>query len=68
LQKRNIPVTYNFLATYDFLSWKDRFDEQIKDRYESIHKDLLYTNKKQEFGIALKVFEEINDVLTKIGE
>ncbi len=68
LQKRYIPENYNPLEEYDFLSWKDRFDEQIKNRYESIHKDLLYTNKKQEFWIALKVFEEINDVLRKIDE
>ena len=68
LEKRNIPVEYNPRDDYDFDSWKMYFNESIKNRYETLHMDLLYTNQKQNFEDALDAFEDINKVFASIGE
>lgn len=68
LQKRHIPQGYNPLGAYDFKNWKDKFDGKIKSIYENLHNELLYDNVKQNFSLAIRCFEEINEVLIKIGE
>ena len=68
LEKRNIPKEYNPLGPYNFLGFKVNFNDEIKTIYEELHKDLLYTNEKQNFNDALTVFEEINDILIDIDE
>jgi len=68
LQKRNIPKTYNPIEVYGFDTWKERFNIEIKGRYEKLHEDLLYTDEKQEFSLAIETFSSINQILKKIGE
>lgn len=67
LEKRNIPKEYNPTRAYDFSSWKSEFTK-AKDVYEKLHEDLLYTDEKQRFDDAVKAFEQINIILTEIGE
>lgn len=68
LEKRNIAKEYDPTGTYDFEKWKDKFDSVIKNRYESLHKDLLYTDEKQDFDKAIEVFEKLSDIFSSIGE
>lgn len=68
LEKRYIPKEYNPTGLYDYLSWKGKFTDDIRNRYESLHIDLLYTDEKQDFNIPIKVFDEINQILININE
>ena len=68
LEKRSCSADYNPEAPYCFDAWKDTFDASIRKRYETLHEDLLYTNEKQNFDDALKVFEEIDRIFTAINE
>ncbi|MBD5100217.1 MAG: nucleotidyl transferase AbiEii/AbiGii toxin family protein [Clostridiales bacterium] len=68
LGKRNLSQDYNPRGAYDFEIWKDKFDGEIKSIYENLHKELLYTNIQQDFSLAIKCFDEINEVFIKIGE
>lgn len=68
LEKRNVLEVYNPETPYDFLTWKDTFNKDIRKRYESLHQSLLYTNEQQDFDIAVQVFEEINERLDLINE
>ena len=67
-RKRNIPVEYNPLGDYDFDKFKIHFSEEIKKIYENLHKNLLYTNEKQDFEEAIKIFKEINSILKEIKQ
>lgn len=68
LKKRGIPKEYNPKGTYDFDSWKSKFTPQIRSRYETLHKDLLYTDEQQNFDDALYTFYELNKIFEEIGE
>lgn len=68
LQKRNISEEYEPIGTYDFESWKHKFDYHIRERYESLHEDLLYTFEKQNFDDAISTFEKINEIFSGLGE
>ena len=68
LEKRGIIKEYNPKGAYDFDSWKQYFTSQIRSRYETLHKDLLYTDEQQKFDDALYAFSEINKIFTEIGE
>lgn len=68
LEKRGITKEYNPQGAYDFDSWKQCFTPQIHSRYETLHKDLLYTEEPQKFEDALYVFAEINGIFAEIGE
>ena len=68
LEKRDIPNEYNPLGAYAFDSWKDKFDLNIKERYETLHEDLLYTDEKQNFDKAIEVFKLVDQRLQSIGE
>ena len=68
LRKRNIPVEYNPLGDYDFDKFKIHFSVEIKKIYENLHKNLLYTNEKQDFEEAIKIFKEINSILKEIKQ
>lgn len=68
LEKRNISKEYDPTKAYDFENWKDYFTDEIKNVYENLHKDLLYTDEKQKFEDALRVFEKIDVRLIEIGE
>ena len=68
LNKRNKSKDYNPVGPYDFGSWKHYFTHKVKDIYECLHNDLLYTNEKQNFEKAVATFDAINDLLMDIGE
>jgi predicted nucleotidyltransferase component of viral defense system len=68
LEKRNISKDYDPLGAYDFPSWQDLFDDSIRQRYESLHMDLLYTNEKQDFDDAIAAFDCISATFAEIGE
>ena len=68
LTKRNISKEYNPLGDYDFNSFKQYFTDEIRTIYENMHKDLLYTDQKQNFDEAIATFETINNILIDIGE
>ncbi|MBR5618396.1 MAG: nucleotidyl transferase AbiEii/AbiGii toxin family protein [Clostridia bacterium] len=67
LEKRNIPENYDPTGAFGFSKWRQDF-MTAKDAYEHLHEDLLYTDEKQIFEDAIKTFEQIDAVLTAIGE
>ncbi len=68
LEKRNISKEYNPVGAYDFDSWKHYLNERVRETYENLHKELLYTDEQQNFEDAISVFFEINNILKDIGE
>lgn len=68
LEKRDLPDEYDSTEAYAFNEWKKYFSDEIKTRYESLHHDLLYSSERQDFEKAIVAFDEINDLLTQIGE
>lgn len=68
LDKRNISEEYDPTGLYAFESWQQHFTEEIKNTYENLHKELLYTDVQQNFEDALSIFKEVNELLKVIGE
>lgn len=68
LQKRNISKEFNPLSAYCFEDWRECFNNDIKKRYETLHEDLLYTDKKQNFSEAKAAFEQISNIFAQIDE
>lgn len=68
LEKRIIPKEYNPKGAYDFDSWESKFTNEIRLRYETLHKDLLYTDEQQCFDEVLKTFKAINNIFKEIDE
>ena len=68
LKKRITAKEYNPKGAFDFNIWKKYFDRNIKKRYEELHKDLLYTDEKQDFSKAIDIFGKLNGIFTEIGE
>ena len=66
--KRNISAEYDPTGAYDFPSWQHCFDNGIRTTYESLHETLLYTDEKQNFDLAIKVFSEISALMATINE
>ena len=66
--RRNISAEYDPTGPYNFPAWQHRFDAAIRSTYESLHETLLYTDEKQNFGLAIKTFNEINTILFDIEE
>lgn len=68
LQKRLLPKLYNPLGSYEFDKWRNTFNNEIRKIYEGLHLDLLYTNERQDFDIAIDTFSKINELLQSINE
>lgn len=68
LSKRGIAKDYNPAGPYDFDAWKEKFDSRVKENYEQLHNNLLYTNEKQDFAKAITAFETIDRLFKDIGE
>jgi len=68
LEKRNLSVSYNSLAAYNFQDWKDLLDDKVKRNYESLHKTLLYTDEPQKIDDAVSVFTSISQLFAELGE
>lgn len=68
INRRNTPKDYDPLGTYDFAFWKHILDAGIRATYESLHTNLLYTDEKQDFDMAIQTFEKIDAILKRVGE
>lgn len=68
LEKRNISKVYDPTGAYDFGVWKSYLNGQVRSIYENLHKELLYTDEKENFDVALSVLAEIDELLKCIGE
>ena len=68
LEKRGITKKYNPNEANDFDSWKQYLTPQIRLRYETLHKDLLYTDEQQKFDDALHAFSDISKIFAEICE
>lgn len=68
LDKRGIAKEYDPKAAFNFNIWKKYFDRNIEKRYEELHKDLLYTDEKQDFSKAIDIFNKLNGIFTEIDE
>ena len=68
LTNKNIDKNFDSLEKYNFTSFKHLLNNEIKERYESLHEDLLYTNQKQSFVAVLETFDSISKDLESIGE
>lgn len=66
--RRNTPKEYDPTGAYDFASWQDRLDSDIKAIYESLHDSLLYTDERQNFEAAVETLRKIDALLREIGE
>ena len=63
LEKRNTSVDYTPLGAYDFPVWREAFNGAARERYEKLHEILLYTDQKQNFGVAVSTFDKLNQIL-----
>lgn len=70
LEKRSKSTgNYNSLEPYNFKQWKELLHkDELKNSYESLHIDLLYTNDKQLYECALNTLEVIGQLFTEIDE
>lgn len=68
LEKRNKPSRYNPLEKYNFNLWKKNLTDDVKKSYESLHENLVYGNKKQDFEEAMETFNSIGSLFEDIDE
>ncbi|KOA19329.1 hypothetical protein CLHOM_24350 [Clostridium homopropionicum DSM 5847] len=68
LEKRNKPSKYNPIEKYNFNLWKRYFTDDVKKSYESLHENLVYGNKKQNFKEAMETFNSIGSLFENIDE
>ena len=68
LEKRHIDTNYDPSAPYNFESWRSLLNNEIRLIYENLHKQLLYTDEKQDFEEALQTFTQIDKLLKSIDE
>lgn len=66
--RRNNSAEYDPTGPYNFPSWQNHFDNNIRSTYETLHQTLLYTDEKQDFGVALTTFHKIGELLSAIDE
>lgn len=56
-------------GNFDYELWRSNLDNQIlRENYERLHKELLYTDEKQKLSEALNVLEEIGNLFVESGE
>lgn len=67
-EKRSIKSKYIPHEKYNFDSWKQYFTDDVKKRYEALHKDLVYGDKQQNFKEAIETFKAIGCLLMEIDE
>lgn len=67
-EKRKMSVAYDPMQSYDFESWKELLDANVKRNYESLHETLLYTDERQNLNDAIEVFTAISQLFDELGE
>lgn len=68
LGKRGISQDFDPEGPYAFDTWRHHLTAQVKDTYESLHKNLLYTEEQQDFNEAVSVFKQLDDIFKTLGE
>lgn len=68
LEKRNKSSKYVPLEKYNFNLWKINLTDDVKRSYESLHENLVYGNKKQDFQEAMEIFDFIGCLFEDIDE
>ena len=66
--RRSTPMKYDPTGAYSFNSWQNRLDSTIQSIYENLHENLLYTDERQDFRIAIETFKQIDILFHEIGE
>lgn len=67
-EKRENNFPFNPMSHYDFNHWADRFDDNVKRQYESLHENLLLKDVKQKLNDAIAVLNAVNNILSMINE
>lgn len=68
-KRKNQREDYNPDTPFDFDLWRTMFDEKaVRQNYETLHQELLYTNKPQNFDKAIIIFEMIDRLLRKVEQ
>lgn len=65
-EKREVPKEYDPTGKYHFSSWEYCLNDEVKSNYEMLHKELLFTNEKQDMSIAISVLKEISRIFDKL--
>lgn len=66
-KRKNHKEDYRPDSAFEFEKWRSSFDtKEIKETYEGLHIDLLYTNERQKFDKAVEVFEQIDRILKSV--
>lgn len=66
--KRGKTDNESLYGLYGFERWQTDFNKpQVRKAYEKLHEELLYTNEKQSFDVAIQTFETINEKLNGLA-
>lgn len=66
-KRKNHKEDYRPDSAFEFEKWRSSFDtKEIREIYEGLHIDLLYTNERQKFDKAVEVFEQIDRILKSV--
>lgn len=69
LKKRKNYAAYNPLLPFSLDIWLNELTApSIRNRYSRLHEDLLYTDTKQDFDLALKTIKELANIMDSISE
>lgn len=68
LEKRNIYKDYDARKPFNFSAWKNKLDGEIKSIYENLHQTLLFSTEKQDFSVAINIFESLDNIFKSIDE
>lgn len=69
LNGKRLCLYYHPNEEFNYKDWQNKLNNaELKRRYERLHKDLLYTDEKQNFDDVLIVMEEIAERFNTIGE
>lgn len=69
LQKRDHVGMESLGGPYAFSDWKAMCDTPpVRNAYESLHEDLLYTDTKQSLSEALDVLSQMDAILSEISQ
>ncbi len=66
--KRKIINEYDPSGNYDFYTWEHYLNIDVAKIYENMHKDLLYTNEKQDMDEAIETLRKISNIFKEIEE
>jgi len=68
MNKRNIAKEYSALGKDEYNSWKYLWNDEIKKAYRKLSVNIQFNHIEPNFDLAIKTFEEINEIFDSIGE